>query len=196
MASSTSLVRDLRERTGCGIKDCRKALAECNDDIEKAIEMLRKKGLADAAKKSSRGTNAGRVISYIHAGGQIGVLLELNCETDFVANTDEFQSLGKDLCMQICAMSPLVVQREDISEEVINREKEIYKEQIQGKKPEKVVENIIKGKLEKYYKENVLLEQAFVKDDKRSVEDFIKENIATLKENITIKRFVRFQIGE
>lgn len=195
MATSTKLVKELRDRTACGIKDCKKALTECNDDIEKAIEFLRKKGLADAAKKSGRGTNAGKIISYIHAGGQMGVLLELNCETDFVGNTDAFMDLGKDICMHICAMNPVAVTREEIPEDIIQKEKDIYLEQI-GNKPDNIKEKIVAGKLEKYYKENVLLEQPYVKEDKKSVEDIIKENIGKIKENITVTRFARFQIGE
>ena len=194
MGIPTSLVKELRDQTSCGIKDCKKALEEANGDLEKAVALLRKKGLSDAAKKSGRGTNAGRVISYIHAGGQVGVMLELNCETDFVANTDPFQELGKDLCMQICAMNPIVVKREDISAEIIEKEKDIYREQIKDK-PAHAQEKIIEGKLAKFYKENVLLEQPFVKDEKRTVEDILKDAIATIKENLTVARFSRFQIG-
>ena len=195
----TTLVKELRNLTGCGIKDCKKALIESDGDIEKSVEYLRKKGLADAAKKSGRGTNAGRVISYIHAGGQVGVLLELDCETDFVANTEDFQDLGKDLCMQICAMNPIAVNREEISAEVIEKEKNIYREQMQEAlkgKPASVQDKILDGKLKKFYQESVLIEQAFVKEESRTVEDIIKEKIGTIKENITVKRFVRFQVGE
>lgn len=200
-SGSSSLIRDLRERTGCGIKDCQEALKESNDDVEKAIEYLRKKGLADAAKKSGRGTRAGRIFTYIHAGNQIGIMLELNCETDFVANTEEFQELGRDLCMQVCAMSPLVVKREDLSESIIEREKSIYTEQFKAdpqmsKKPESAREKIVEGRLAKFYQEAVLMEQAYVKDDKMKVEDLIKSKIATLKENIVIRKFARFKVGE
>jgi elongation factor Ts len=195
MGVSNSLIKDLRERTGCGIMDCKNALDANECDLEKAIEYLRKKGLADASKKVGRGTNAGRIISYIHAGGQIGVMLELNCETDFVANTDKFQELGKELCMHICAMSPVACKREDIPADIIAREKEIYLEQIKDK-PAAAQEKIVQGKLDKFFKDNVLLEQMFVKDDKRTVEEIIKENIGTIKENISVARFARFQIGE
>ena len=199
MGIPTTLVKELRELTGCGIKDCKKALSENDGDLEKAIEYLRKKGLADASKKTGRGTNAGRIISYIHAGGQVGVLLELNCETDFVANTDQFQELGKNLCMQVCAMSPITVRREDIPTEIIEKEKDIYREQMQDalkNKPANVQDKIIEGKLKKFYQESVLLEQAFVKEEGKTVEEMIKEQIGVIKENITVKRFVRFQVGE
>lgn len=193
--ASTALIKELRERTSCGMMDCKKALEESNDDIDKAIEYLRKKGLADASKKAGRAANAGRIISYIHAGGQMGVLLELNCETDFVGNTECFQELGKDLCMHICAMNPMVVRREEIPAEVIEREKEIYREQMKDK-PATAQEKIIEGKLEKFYKDNVLLEQMYVKDENITVEELIKEKIGTIKENISVARFVRFQVGE
>lgn len=192
--SNGALIRELRERTGCGIKDCRNALQEHDNDIEKAIAHLRKKGLADADKKSGRSTEAGFVFNYVHSGGQIGVIVELNCETDFVAKNDLFQEFGRDLCMQICAMSPVAVSRDQVSEEDINKEREIYREQIKDK-PENVQDKIIDGKIDKYFKENVLLEQGFIKEEKRTVEEVMKEKIATLKENISIKRFARFQIG-
>ena len=195
MASSTELISKKHKRKNSGHMDCKKALEENNGDIEKAVDFLRKKGLADASKKAGRAANAGRIIHYIHAGGQIGVMIELNCETDFVGNTEEFQELGKDLCMHICATNPTVCRREEISEEVIEREKKIYLEQIKDK-PEAAKEKIIEGKLEKFYKDNVLLEQAYVKDEQYTVEELIKSKIGTIKENITLARFVRFQIGE
>ena len=194
MAVSNDLIRELRERTGCGIQACRQALGESQDNLDKAIDYLRKKGLADASKKSGREAGSGSVFTYIHAGSKLGVLLELNCETDFVANTELFQELGKDLCMHICAAKPTAIKREDIPKEVIEREKEIYREQVKDKKDE-VREKIVDGKLEKFYQDNVLLEQAFVKDD-RKVEDVIKEKIGVLKENIVPRRFVRYQVGE
>lgn len=196
MAVSNTLIKELRERTSCGVKDCKEALETSNNDIEKAIEYLRKKGLASAAKIAGRGTNAGLIFSYIHSGGQIGVLLELNCGTDFVANTKDFQDLGKDLCLQICATSPMTIKREDIPKEIIEREKNIYAEQIPENKPPQVKEKMMEGKLEKFYKDSCLMEQIFVKDEKRIIDEVIKEKMAVLKENITIKRFVRFERGE
>lgn len=207
---STELIRELRERTNCGVKDCKDALAASDNDIDKAIEYLRKKGLAAAEKKAMRSTGAGSIFSYIHAGGQIGVLLELNCETDFVANTDQFKELGKDLCMQVCAMSPIAVNKEGISQATIDREKAIYEEQIEkeldekakGKKGqtekarESIKEKMMEGKMAKFFKDATLLGQSFIKDDKRTVEEIIKEKIGTIKENITVKRFIRFEIGE
>lgn len=196
MASSNALlVKELRERTGCGVKACQEALVACNDDMEKAVEHLRKKGLADASKKSGKETGAGGVFHYIHAGNKIGVLLQLNCETDFVANTEQFKELGKDLCMHVCASRPIAVKREDIAKDLIEREKNIYAEQVKDK-PEAAKEKIIQGKLDKFYADNVLMEQPFVKDDKVKVEDVIKDRIAVLKENIVIKKFVRFEVGE
>ena len=194
MEISASLVKKLRDQTGAGFQNCKIALEESNGEIEKAVEWLRKKGLADAAKKSGRATNAGRIFTYIHAGGQIGIMIEMDCETDFVANTTEFQELGKDICMQICAMNPVAITREDIPEAVINREKEIYKEQVKDK-PAAAQEKIIQGKLDKFYKDFVLMEQIYIKDDTRTVEAIVKEKIANIKENITIKRFARFQVG-
>jgi len=192
-------VAELRARTSCGIKDCKKALQECDGDIDKAIEYLRKKGLATAGKVSGRATNAGRVFSYIHQGGQVGVLLEISCETDFVANTEEFQQLGQNLCLQICAMMPAAVSREQVTEEAIEKEKSIYREQLKEQlegKPEKVQENILSGKIEKFFAESMLLDQQYIKsENKQKVSDIIKESIATLKENISVKRFARFQIG-
>lgn len=196
METSTTLIRELRERTSCGVKDCKEALTQSDNDIEKAIEYLRKKGLASAAKKTTRDTNAGIIFSYVHTGGQIGVLLELNCETDFVANNSDFQALGKDLCMQVCAMNPIAITREAIPQEIIDREKAIYEEQIPANKPPKVKQTMLEGKLTKFYQESSLLEQAFIKDDKRTVEEVIKEKIAVFKENITIKRFIRLERGE
>jgi elongation factor Ts len=193
--AASNFVKELRERTGSGVKACQEALVACNDDMEKAIEHLRKKGLADASKKSGKETGAGGVFSYIHAGNKIGVMLQLNCETDFVANTEQFKELGKDLCMHVCASRPVAVKRENIPQETIEREKGIYTEQVKDK-PEAAREKIIQGKLEKFYQDMVLMEQPFVKDDKLKVEDLIKEKIAVLKENIVIKRFVRFEVGE
>lgn len=195
MAISTNLIRELRERTGCGVQACKEALHECKDNLDQAIEYLRKKGMIDAEKKSGQQTNAGRIFSYIHGKGEIGILLEMNCSTDFVANTDMFQELGKDLCLQVCATKPLAVRREDVPKETIEHEKEAYQKEV-ANKPPKVQEKIIEGKLNKFYQETVLLEQLFIKDETRKIEDLIKEKIAVLKENITVKRFIRFQMGE
>jgi len=195
MAVSNELVKELRERTNCGMLDCKKALEQANGDMNQAIEILRKKGLAAAEKVANRGTGAGRIFSYIHGNSQIGVLLELNCETDFVANTDQFQELGKEICLQICAMNPLVVKREDLSQAIIDREMAIYRDQVKDK-PAPVQENIVKGKLEKFYKDFVLLEQSFIRDETITIEALIKSKVATTKENITVRRFVRFQVAE
>lgn len=194
---STDAIKELREKTGAGFGDCRKALIETEGSIEKAIDYLREKGVASASKKSSRITKEGRIYSYIHTNGKIGAMIEINCETDFVARTDEFENLLKDIAMQVAAMSPLYVRREDVPQDIIDKEKEIYKAQMKDSgKPEKVIEKIIEGKIEKYYKDVCLLEQAFIKDDTRTVETIIKEKIAKLGENIVIKRFARFVVGE
>ncbi len=198
MSVNTSLISDLRKRTGCGIKDCKKALTECDGDLEKAVEFLRKKGLAAADSKSGRSTDAGKVFSYIHAGGQVGVLLELGCETDFVANTEQFETLGKDICMHICAASPVAVTRENMPADVVETEKGIYREQMKDQlegKPENIQDKILTGKMDKFFKDSVLMEQLFVKDDSQTIEDLIKLQISTLKENINLKRFSRFGIG-
>lgn len=198
MSVTASQVAQLRKMTDCGMRDCKKALDECAGDIDKAVEWLRKKGLSSAASKSDRSTNAGRIFSYIHSNGTVGVLLELACETDFVANTEQFQELGKNLCMHVCATSPAALRREDIPTELVEKEKEIMREQMKDSlegKSEEMQEKIISGKMNRFYKENALMEQMYVKDDKKSIEDVIKEGIATLKENITLNRFQRFQIG-
>ena len=199
MSITGSMISELRERTGSGIKDCKKALTENNGDMEKAVEFLRKKGLAAADSKTGRSTNSGRVFSYIHSNGSAGVLLELACETDFVANTEQFQELGRDLCLQVCAMNPVAVKKEDVPQEKIDAEKAIYREQmkdrLEGKKPE-VQDKMLSGKLDKFLKEIALMEQSFVKDEKQTIEELVKNSIATLKENIAVKRFARFRIGE
>jgi elongation factor Ts len=178
--------------------ECKQALKETGGDFEKAIEHLRKKGIATAAKKASRETSQGLIHSYIHGNGRIGVLLEINCETDFVARTDKFKELAKDMAMQIAAFNPIYVNREDIPQDIIEKEKEIYKSQVEdGKKPAHIVDKIITGKLEKNFFEKVcLLEQPFIRDDKKSIKDVITENIASLGENVNIRRFVRFELGE
>lgn len=190
-------IKELREKTGAGVNDCKKALEETKGDIEKAIDYLREKGIASAAKKSVRTAKEGVIYAYIHSNEKLGVLLELNCETDFVARTEDFKELAKDIAMQIAAMNPSYIKREDIPPEVIEKEKEIYRAQLKdSKKPENVMEKIINGKLEKYYTEVCLLEQPFIKDDKKNVDSLIKEKISKLGENIMVKRFARFIVGE
>ncbi|QSZ28241.1 translation elongation factor Ts [Aceticella autotrophica] len=190
-------VKELRERTGAGMMDCKKALVDSNGDIEKAIDILREKGLASAAKKAGRVAKEGLVDSYIHGGGRIGVLVEVNCETDFVANTDDFKNFVKEICMQIAAANPRYITREDVPQNVIEKEKEILKAQsLNEGKPEKVLEKIIEGRLEKFYKENCLLEQIYIRDNEKTVKDYLNEKIAKLGENIIIRRFVRYERGE
>lgn len=197
MEITAAMVKELRERTGAGMMDCKKALIATNGDIEKAIDELRTKGLAKAAKKAGRIASEGIVASYIHGGGRIGVLVEVNCETDFVAKTDEFKSLVHDIAMQIAASSPEYVRREEVPEEVINHEKEILKAQaLEEGKPEKVIEKMIEGRLEKFFKEKCLLEQPFIKDPDKTVQELVHEHIAKIGENINIRRFVRYEVGE
>lgn len=194
---TAAMVKELRERTGAGMMDCKKALVETNGDIEKAIDELRTKGLAKAAKKAGRVASEGLVISYIHGGGRIGVLVEVNCETDFVAKTDEFKQLAYDIAMQIAASNPEYVAREEVSEDVINREKEVLRAQaIEEGKPEKIIDKMIEGRIEKFFKERCLLEQEFIKDPDKSVQELVHENVARIGENISIRRFVRFEVGE
>ncbi len=197
MSVSTEDVKKLREMTGAGVLDCKKALQETGGDIEKAIEFLRKKGIAGASKKLHRETLEGMVDSYIHPGNRVGVLLEVNCETDFVARTDDFKTLVHDLAMHIAAMSPRYVSREDIPADVLEKEKEILREQArQTGKPDHVIEKIVEGRLEKFFEENCLLEQNFVKNPDMTIEDYIKTYIAKLGENIRVKRFIRFELGK
>ncbi len=197
MAVSAEVVKQLREQTGAGIMDCKHALAESGGDIEKAIEWLRKKGAATAEKKMGRATNEGIIEAYIHPGSRLGVLVEVNCETDFVAKTEAFRTLVRDIAMQIAASHPKVVAREQMPAELIEKEMEIYRSQAQNeKKPANVVERIAQGKLEKFYQDNVLLEQSFIKDPNRTISQVITETIAKLGENISVRRFVRFQLGE
>jgi elongation factor Ts len=197
MKITSELVKELRDRTGVGMMDCKKALVETGGDVEKAIQHLREKGLSAAAKRAGRETKEGSVFSYIHPGARLGVLVEVDCETDFVARTDDFQELGKNLAMQVAASSPLTVSREELPEDVVEREREIFKKQaLSSGKPENVVDKIVEGKLEKFYHEVCLLEQPFVKNDKETVEDLLKATIAKLGENIIVKRFARFQLGE
>jgi len=197
MEVSASSVKELREKTGAGIMDCKRALAECGGDLEEAIDYLRRKGLAAAAKKMGRVAGDGQVGAYIHAGGKIGVLAELNCETDFVARTPEFQTLLKDIAMQIAAANPRFIEREDVPREEIEREREIYRRQaLDSGKPEKVVDKIVEGKMERFYSEVCLLEQGFIKDPDRKVGDLIQEAIRRLGEKVQVRRFVRYHLGE
>lgn len=197
MEISAKLVQELRTATGAGMMDCKKALAESEGNIEKAVELLRKRGLATAAKKSGRVTSEGLVASYIHGGGKLGVLIEVNCETDFVARTEQFQQLVKDISMHIAASNPTYLKREDVPADVIAKEREIYRAQLaESKKPENVIEKIIDGKLEKFFSEVCLNEQPFVKDPDRTVQQLVTDSIAKLGENLNIRRFVRFVLGE
>ena len=194
---SASTVKELREISGAGMMDCKKALTEASGDLEKAIDILRKTGMAKARKKSGRSAKEGLILPYIHPGAKLGVLLEINCETDFVANTDDFKNLSKDIAMHIAASAPMSVTREEISQETLEREKEIYADQArQSGKPENIIEKMTEGRLNKFYQENVLLEQTFVKDSDKTVADLITETVAKLGENILISRFSRFQLGE
>jgi len=193
---SVDSVKKLRSITNVGMMDCQKALAETKGNLEKAVELLRKKGIAKASKKIARTTGQGCVESYIHTGGKLGVLLEVNCETDFVARNDEFKRLVKDIAMQVAAGVPLYIKREDVPASVIKKEKEILSSQVDTKKPKNIIDKIVEGKLEKFYQEVCLLEQPFIKDEKITINDLVVQQISKLGENITIKRFVRFQVGE
>ncbi|MDD5067701.1 MAG: translation elongation factor Ts [bacterium] len=196
MQITAQTVKELREKTNAGMMDCKKALVETGGNMEEAIKYLRKKGIINAAKKSDRATKEGIISSYIHLGGKIGVLLELNCETDFVALTDVFTQLSKDLCMQIAATDPRYISRDNIPEDVITSEKQIYMEQAkQTGKPPAALEKIAEGKLNKFFNEVCLLEQPFIRDPEQSVEDMIKLAISKVGENITIGRFIRYQLG-
>lgn len=191
---TAKMVGDLRARTGAGLMDCKKALQECGGDESQAIDYLRKKGIASAAKKADRDASDGLVESYIHLGGKVGVLIEVNCETDFVAKTDDFRALVRDIAMHIAASNPICVTREEVPEALLQKEREIAASQIIGK-PENIVEKIVSGKIEKVYQDVVLLEQPFVKNADQTIEQLLKEQIAKLGENIVIRRFARFQIG-
>jgi elongation factor Ts len=196
MAVTAGMVKELREKTGAGMMDCKKALSETEGDLERAIDYLRQKGLSDAAKRTGRAASEGVIGAYIHPGGKIGVLVEVNCESDFVARTEEFQALVKDLSMQVAASNPLYLRREDVPEEVIAREKNIYEAQArEGGKPERIVERIVQGKLEKFFEEICLLEQRFVKEPDMSVNQLVSSVAAKLGENIAVRRFQRYQLG-
>jgi elongation factor Ts len=197
MGISAQEVKKLRDKTGAGMMDCKKALQESDGDLDKATDILRRQGIAKAEKKSGRTANEGQIASYIHPGGRIGVMLEINCETDFVAKTDDFQNLANDVAMQIAAMSPVAVDREDIDDALIEKEKTIYHEQAKDEgKPEHIIEKIVDGRLEKYYAEVVLLEQPFVKDTDKTIGQLITDAVAKLGENISVNRFVRYELGE
>ena len=194
---SAKMVMKLREKTGAGIMDCKGALAECDGDMDKAVDFLRKKGLATAAKRADRAMTEGIVASYIHTDSKLGVLVEVNCETDFVAKNEDFKTFAKNIAMHIAATNPVGIRPEDVSEEIINKEKEIYRGQVlEMGKPEKIADKIVEGKLNKYFKENCLMDQAYVRNPDITIADLLNEMIAKIGENISIKRFARFKIGE
>ncbi|WP_462269446.1 translation elongation factor Ts [Desulfobacter sp.] len=198
MAEITAqMVKELRAATGSGIMDCKKVLADADGNMDKAIELLRKKGLAKAAKRAGRSTSEGIIYSYIHTGAKLGVLLEVNCESDFVAKTEDFENFAKDIAMHIAAANPAGLVPEDVDQSVIEKEREIYRAQmLEEGKPENIIDKIVDGKVEKFYKEVCLLSQQYIKDPQKTVEDILKETIGKIGENIQIKRFARFQIGE
>jgi elongation factor Ts len=191
------MVKQLREKTGTGIMDCKEALTECDGNIDKAFDFLRKKGLATAAKRVGRAMTEGVIQSYIHMNNKIGVLVEVNCETDFVAKNEDFKEFTKNIAMHIAATNPVGIRPEDVPEEIVNKEKEIYREQVlEMGKPEKIVDKIVEGKLQKYFKDNCLMDQPYVRIPDITIADLLNEMIAKIGENITIKRFARFKIGE
>lgn len=196
-AISATMVKQLREKTGAGIMDCKEALSQSNGDIDNAVDFLRKKGLATAQKRAGKAMSEGLIQPYIHMGGKLGVMVEINCETDFVAKNDDFKEFAKNIAMHIAATNPVGIASDDVPEEVINKEKEIYRAQaIELGKPENVIDKIVDGKLNKFYKDNCLLNQAYVRDPDVNISDLLNDLIAKMGENITIKRFVRFQIGD
>ena len=197
MKITADMVKDLRKESGVGMMDCKEALVECKGDLKKAGEYLREKGLLKASKKSTRAAKEGIIDSYIHLGSKIGVLLEINCETDFVARNEVFKNLAHDISLHIAAAAPLYISKDDVPGELIEKEKEIYKKQALNEgKPEKIIDKIAEGKLKKYYEENCLLNQLFVKDNNITIEEFVKQNISKIGENIVIKRFTRYFLGE
>lgn len=197
MAISAGDVKKLRDMTGAGMMECKKALTETEGDFEKAIDYLRTKGMQKVDKKAGRSTEQGIIQHYIHPGSRLGVLVEINCETDFVARTEDFQNFAKDVAMQVAAAKPVAVSREEVDQSVVEHEMEIYRAQaLEQGKPEKVIEKMMTGKLDKFYQESCLLEQAFVKDSDKTIGDYLKETIGKLGENMIIKRFVRFELGE
>jgi elongation factor Ts len=196
MAITSKMVKDLRDKTQAGMMDCKKALEKTDGDMEKAVDLLRQKGLAVAAKRAGRATSEGVIETYIHAGGKLGVMVELGCETDFVAKNDDFREFARDIAMHIAASNPVAITRENVPEEVVTREKEIYVQQaLDSGKPEAIVEKMVTGKVEKYLAEIALMEQKFVKNPDLSVQDLLNELVAKMGENISIKRFARFQVG-
>ena len=197
MEITAAQVKELREKTGAGMMECKKALGETNGDLQKAIDYLREQGILKSAKLGSRATSQGAIFSYVHPGDQLGVLVEINCETDFVARTDDFKALGKNIAMQVAASAPQYVSRDQVPLEVLDHEKEVSRAQAKAEgKPEKILDKIVEGRLEKYFQEVCLLDQAYIRDDSRKVSDLVTEAIAKIRENITIKRFVRFKVGE
>jgi len=197
MGISAQSVKDLRDITGAGMMDCKKALTSAGGDVQKAVSFLREQGLVKAAKKSERTTSEGLIYSYIHPGDKLGVLLEINCETDFVARTDDFKTLTKDIAMQIAAANPLVVERSQVDPAILEKESEIYKTQALNEgKPEKILEKIVQGRIEKFYQEIVLMEQPFIKDQDVTIKDLLTSAIAKMGENMVIKRFTRYRLGE
>jgi len=197
MSITSKMVKELRDKTAAGMMDCKKALTETNGDMDKAVDMLRQKGLAVAAKRAGRATSEGIISTYIHAGGKLGVMVEVGCETDFVAKTDKFAEFARDIAMHIAAANPVAVNREDVPEELVAREKEIYIQQgLDSGKPENIVEKMVSGKIEKFLAEIVLLEQPFVKDPDHTIQELLTDVVGKMGENITIKRFARFQVGE
>lgn len=197
MEITAKMVKELRDKTGAGMMDCKSALAEAKGDFERAATLLREKGIAKAGTKSGRETSEGIITSYIHPGDKLGVLVEIACETDFVARTEAFRTFARDIAMHVAATAPVCVKREDINQELVAKEREIYRKQAENEgKPAKIIDKIVDGKIEKYYAEIVLMEQPFVKDNDKTIGDYVKEMIGSLGENIVIKRFVRFRLGE
>ena len=196
MKITSQMVKELRDKTNAGMMDCKKALTETQGDMEKAVDLLRQKGLAVAQKRASRATSEGTIQCYIHAGGKLGVMVEVSCETDFVAKTDDFSTFARDIAMHVAAANPVAIQREEVAADLLEREKEIYRQQaLESGKPAQIIDKIVTGKLEKFYSEVCLLEQNFVKNPDLTVQDLLNELIAKMGENITIKRFARFQVG-
>lgn len=197
MEISAKMVKELRDKTGAGMMDCKKSLTETAGDVEKAIKVLRERGIAKAASREGRKAGEGVIATYIHPGDRLGVLVEINCETDFVARTDVFKTLARDIAMQIAASSPVCVRREELDQKTIDAERDLYRKQAENEgRPAKVIDKIVEGKIEKHYSEIVLLEQSYIKDNDKNIEQHVKEAVATLGENIQIRRFSRFRIGE
>jgi elongation factor Ts len=197
MTISAQQVKQLRDKTGAGMMECKKALVDVDGDVDAAIKVLRERGLAAASKRASKDTREGIIGEYVHAGGKLGVIVEVNCETDFVARTPEFQGLVRDLAMQVAASNPLFVSRDEVPADMLERESEIFRNQALAEgKPEHIADKIVEGRLKKYYSEVCLLEQPFIKDSDMTIEEFLKSKIATIKENIAVRRFVRFEVGE